>query len=48
MTKYFVKAGKVHKHPKGTKCMVSLDGEVLCEEPPKEVDKCPFCFDFQQ
>ena len=48
MKEYYVKDGKVHKHPKGTKCMESWNGEVLCEEPPKEEEKCAFCFDLQQ
>jgi hypothetical protein len=48
MTRFFVKGGKVHKHPKGTKCMVDWNDEVLCEEPPMDEEKCAFCFDFQQ
>lgn len=48
MVKFFVKGGKVHRHPKGTECPFDWDGEELCDEPPKEVEKCGFCFDFQQ
>lgn len=47
MAEFFVKGGKVHKHPKGTECTVLRNGEVLCQEPPTE-EKCSFCFDIQQ
>jgi len=45
---FFVKHGKVHRHPAGKGCDVTPEDEDLCEEPPEGHDRCAFCFDFQQ